>query len=293
MGMHIGHVALQVTDLDRSIEHAQRTLGLHVTVREAGVAYLTANDKHHEMQLIEADRPAFDHVGLEVERESELEALRDRAIAAGCEILAETPQEAALESAIRFLGPDDIAFEVYLGMGRELISVENTVRPLARKLGHVTFNSGQMLEVERFLVDVLGFRVSDRVEGEASWLRCDPDHHGLAVSAGREGTRCHHYAFEVESWASLGTYLDDVARDGDDLIWGPGRHGPGFNIYTYRVDPDGCVLEVYTDLLRIDNDEAYVPFDWSTHPSPMNLWGPPAPDDFRDHGVPVGRPRAV
>ena len=32
------------------------------------------------------------------------------------------------------------------------------------------------------------------------------------------------------------------------LHWGPGRHGPGHNIFTYHRDPDGNIIELFTQL---------------------------------------------
>jgi catechol 2,3-dioxygenase len=290
MPMHIGHVALQVTDLERTVEHAQRTLGLKVTEATAEAAYLTANDKRHELQLISGDRAGMDHVGLEVEHERELDALRDRVIAAGATILSEQPEEPGLAAAIRCVAPGGVVLELYTGMEREPLSLDNVLQPIAQKISHVTLGTEDKPELETFLLDVLGFRVSDQVGGVVTWMRCDTDHHGMAVAAIESGSRMHHYAFELESWSSIGAYADRIARDGQKFLWGPGRHGPGFNIFTYLSDPDGVVVEACADLLRIDNDAIYRPIDWDDNPNAMNLWGPDMPDGWRDLGVPVLTP---
>jgi catechol-2,3-dioxygenase len=124
-------------------------------------------------------------------------------------------------------------------------------------------------------------------------MRCDPDHHGVAVGARSDGSHLHHYAFELEGWAAMAHYADHIARMGQQFLWGPGRHGPGFNQFTYLPDPDGAILEVYSDLLRIDNDAAYEPIDWSTEPRSMNLWGPQMPDGWNELGVPVLAPAST
>ena len=292
MAMHIGHVALQVTDLDRTVDHAQRTLGLNVTEATSDVAFLTANEKRHELQLIASDHAGMDHVGLEVEHEQELDALRDRIIASGATILSEQPEEPGLGAAIRCVGPGGIAFEVYTGMERKPLDLTNVLRPVARKISHVTLACEDKSEVEHFLLDVFGFRISDRVGGLVSWMRCDSDHHGIGVAQADSGSRMHHYAFELESWGAIGAYADRIGRDGQEFLWGPGRHGPGFNIFTYLNDPDGAVIEACADLLRIDNDTAYKPINWDSNPRAMNLWGPDMPKDWPDVGVPVLTPTA-
>ena len=287
MGMHVGHVALQVRDLESSVSHASGTFGLRESLRDGPSAYLTANAKHHEMQLLGTGSPGFDHLGLEVEHPGELDELRDRLIADGARILSERPEEPGLSEALRCEGPGGVVFEIYVGMKREPLSISSVLRPFARKLGHVNLLSDEKPELERFILEVLGFRVSDRLGDVVTWMRCDPDHHGIAVAKTTRGTRLHHYAFELESWSAMGQYADHVARLGQQFIWGPGRHGPGFNQFTYLLDPDGVVAEAYCDLLRIYDEAAYEPIDWSREPRALNLWGPLLPDHWGEHGVPT------
>ncbi len=287
MAMHIGHVAMRVTDLERSVAHALSTLDLMVTSSTPQTVLLTSNAKHHELQLIAADQPGLDHVGLEVETEAELDAVRNRLVSVGARILSETPQEEGIDQSIRTVGPAGVVFEIYTGMTRSPLALSNVLRPLARKLGHVTMFSDYKTELEDFILNVLGFRVSDRWGQYATWMRCDADHHGLAVGKTSSGSRLHHYAFELEGWGAIGYYADRISRHGQQFLWGPGRHGPGFNIFTYLPDPEGAIVEVYTDLLRIDDDKAYNAVDWADEPRAMNLWGPLMPSGWDDFGVPI------
>jgi catechol 2,3-dioxygenase len=290
MGMHFGHVALQVRDLTSSVSHATSTLGLRESLRDDRSVFLTANDKHHELQLVGTGTAGLDHIGLEVEQRRDLDQLHDRVIAHGARILSERPEEPGLGEALRCEGPGGVVFEVYVGMDREPLSIDTVLRPFARKLGHVNLLSDEKPELERFILEVLGFRVSDRLSDVVTWMRCDPDHHGIALAQASGGTRLHHYAWELESWSAMGRYADHVACSGQTFIWGPGRHGPGFNNFTYLLDPDGVVVEAYCDLLRIDDEAAYRPIDWSTEPRALNLWGPRLPPDWGEHGVPALKP---
>jgi len=157
MAMHIGHVAIQVSDLERSVDHAIEVLGLTETERGNGQSFLTANAKRYELQFIESAEVGLSHVGLELEDESEIAALRDRVIAHGGQMISEVPRETGIESAIRFVGPGGIVFEAYARMTREPLSLENTFAPLARRLGHLTFTMADKAEFEEFLVGALGF----------------------------------------------------------------------------------------------------------------------------------------
>jgi catechol-2,3-dioxygenase len=293
VAMHMGHVALRVTDADRSVAHLTSTLGLRRTFEGEGVIGLSCNEKHHEVQLLEAPRPGLDHVGIEVEDAGELGRLRDAVIAAGYRVLSESPQEPGLTEAIRVLGPCDLVVELYAGMSREPLSVAHYMPPLARRFGHVNIATEDLVETQRFLEHVLGFRVSDTLGTDVRWMRCDRDHHGIALRQAPANTM-HHYAFELQDWGAIQRYADQLALLGKRLIWGPGRHGPGRNLYTYTPDPDDAIVEGYADLLIIADEANYAPIDWNERgPDALNLWGPPPPSDYRDYGVPVLAPETA
>jgi len=286
MTMHIGHVALRVTDLERSVAHAKNVLGLHERARSDGEVLLSSNEKHHELQLIAADEAAVDHVGLEVESADELAHVITTAVAAGAELLDHAREEAGIGDAVRFAGPAGIVYEVYDGMARDPLSTSTYLRPGIRKLGHLSFAVENPVEVVAFWRDGLGFRISDQA-GPLTWMRCDTDHHGLAVSPRPHGNVLHHHAWQIQDWGALGQYCDDIARDGMTLSWGPVRHGPGFNLATYLPGPDGVITEVYADLLQIDDERAYEPIDWSDEPRALNLWGPLPGEDLLMAGIPL------
>jgi catechol 2,3-dioxygenase len=287
MPMHVNHIALRVTDVDRYVEFARETLGLAVTSRESGRALLTANDKHHELQLLAAAEPGLDHIGLELETVEELRTVCARADAAGGS-LARSADETGVEAAARVAGPGNIVFELVVDMSRAEQSPAPMVTGFARKLGHVTLVTPHCEELVRFLVDGLGFRISDRVH-PAVWLRCDADHHGIALVDAPPQV-VNHVAFELSGWAAMQSYLDHLASIGRPILWGPGRHGPGYNLFTYLPDPEGMLIEAYADLLRIENDAAYIPMDWSVVPDFLNLWGPGMPQQFVSYGIPILAP---
>lgn len=286
MTMHIGHVALRTPDLPRAKQFATSALGLEVTGEGADEALLTSNEKHHELQLIAADAAGLDHVGLELEAESELEATRDRAVAAGGRILETTATEDGIGPSVRLVGPGDIVYELYVGMERGPLTAAACLKPGVRGLGHLTFLGRDHAAIVDFWRDGLGFRVSDQL-GDLCWMRCDANHHGLGIAPHPSENVLHHYAWEIQDVAGLIQYCDDLALQGRALMWGPVRHGPGFNVATYLADPDGCLAEVYSDMLRIDDEAAYRPVDWSEVPTALSLWGPPPPEGFFGAGVPV------
>ncbi len=290
MRLHIGHLALRATDAERSANHLTSLLGLRRTLESDSCIFLSTNEKHHEIQLLRGEEAGLDHIGLEVEDRADLERLRNTMSGAGVKILSETPEEPGFDEAMRVLGPMGIVFELYTHMEREPLSVEHYMPPLARRFGHVGLTTAEREEMAEFLVELLGFRVSDVFANRTTWLRCDRDHHGIGLaSAGKN--MLHHYAFEVESWGAIERYCDHLAFLGKELVWGPGRHGPGRNLFTYTPDLDNAIIEAYADLLVIDDDANYRPIDWSVRGERvLNLWGPQQPDDWRDYGLPILTP---
>ena len=99
------------------------------------------------------------------------------------------------------------------------------------KLGHVVLNVRDVERSARFYTEVLGFQVSDvypeeMVPGGMVFLRCNPDHHGIALvgslAAEAANIELNHLAFEVAT-------LDEVVRARDHLH----RHG-------VRIDSAGA-----------------------------------------------------
>jgi catechol 2,3-dioxygenase len=288
--MHIGHLAMRVTDPERSASFLSAIMGLRRTAESEDAIFLSANEKHHEVEYLRGSRAGVDHVGLEIEEERDLEELHRRIAAAGLPILSDTPREPGLRSAIRVLGPMGVVFELYTAMEREPLSVEHYMPVHARRLGHVSFAGPDCSELERFIVDVLGFRVTDTLGGRVVWLRCDTDHHGIAL-VNTAFTGLHHYAFELENWGAIERYADNLAFLGERLVWGPGRHGPGRNLYTYIPDPENVIVEGYADLLQVVDEANYTPIDWDVRgDSALNLWGPMPPEGWRDYGIPFLAP---
>jgi catechol 2,3-dioxygenase len=91
----------------------------------------------------------------------------------------------------------------------------------------------------------------------------------------------------VDDWAVF-KQLGDVLRGrGRQLVWGPGRHGPGNNLFTCHADLNGALVEYFADILRVEREESYQWKDWSDIPEWNNIWGPMPPVNFREYGMPL------
>lgn len=131
------------------------------------------------------------------------------------------------------------------------------------KIGHIALYVSDIKRSTDFYRDVLGFQISDiydddMMPGGAVFLRCNPDHHGVALFKATEtnlpGAGLHHLAFEVPT-------LDDVVRARAHLrqhnvpIDFDGRRRAGVQLAVEFRDPDNHRLEIYWGIDQIARDE--------------------------------------
>ena len=146
---------------------------------------------------------------------------------------------------------------------------------LSGRLQHAVFRTPEPDPLLSFLVDDAGFVLSDRVEDDehaltAGFVRSDPEHHSFAAfRASRPAF--DHYALETDGWNDLRDWGDHFASLRIPIWWGPGRHGPGNNLFLMIRDPDGNRIEISAEIERMDRD---VPHRvWPQEERTLNLWG--------------------
>ncbi len=177
------------------------------------------------------------------------------------------------------------AVAAYNGPGRidrktaraDAIERETAVRP--RKLGHVVLGSVDFPASQRFFVEGVGFKVSDTIDGLASFLRCSTDHHNLLVQPAPVPF-LHHSSWQVDDVDEIGRGAHAMlAADPGRHVWGLGRHHIGSNFFWYLKDPAGNFSEYYADLDCILEDQLWKPGVWEGSKGLYN-WGPPPPMSF-------------
>lgn len=284
----IGHIALNVADLDAAVDFQQQVIGLVETDRAAGASYLTCNERHHELILVEdgANR-GYDHIGLQVADAAALERARTTVPAAGGKLLGGVYDgEPGIDRALKVMSPGGHVYKLFCGM-QTAAALETGDRPT--HFEHVSCKVRNMRAEERFLRDGLGFRFSDRMGFLASWWHCDDDHHGIALTFGPQ-TELSHYAYAWPDLNALGRTADRLkaARD-RRCIWGPSRHGPGRNHFLYFHDEDGAMIECCSELAQMQAD-GYTARSWPMLPGSINQWGGAPPLRFLLTGYPIAEP---
>lgn len=285
MGFHMGHVAVRVPDVEGYVRYMQAALGLHLVGTGDTTTYLASTTGRHELQVSDGES-GFDHVGLLLDSSDEFDVAVRRALAAGGTRVEDVDEPGAARSAM-IAGPAGVRHQIYVSSNPEPTGLAFSLGDGVRRLGHLTFMSTEASALARFWTDGLGFRISDKASRGITWTRCDAYHHSLAVGPHQGTTVLHHQAWEVQDVTGLTKHCDRNALADRPQIWGPVRHGPGFNLATYMPDPSGALIEVYTDLLMITDEVNYTPVDWEQYPRFLNLWGPMAPPEFQAAGLPL------
>jgi catechol 2,3-dioxygenase len=130
------------------------------------------------------------------------------------------------------------------------------------KIGHVVLNVQDVECSTRFYTQVLGFQISDvypeeMVPGGMVFLRCNPDHHGIALvgstNAPAENVELNHIAFEVATLDEVLRARDHLRRHGVKIDF-EGRRRAGCQLAVEFRDPDNHRLEIYWGIDQIGSD---------------------------------------
>ena len=130
-----------------------------------------------------------------------------------------------------------------------------------RKIGHVVLNVVDLEASVRFYTEMLGLQVSDRypdsmVPGGMVFLRCNTDHHGIALVGGAkklEASSLNHFAFEVGSVDEVFQARAWLRKHGSTIVF-EGRRRAGCQIAVEFQDPDGNNLEIYWNIDQIGTE---------------------------------------
>jgi catechol 2,3-dioxygenase len=264
---------LRVPDLDASVAHLTAVLGLGETARDATSAALALPGEPVCLELVSGP-PAIESMTLRTDA-ANLAPIADR---------AETVLHRD-ERSLRLMAPHGVIVELDAGPARRSDATPRPDAPQIAVFDHLSFTARDLDATVRFFCDVLGFRLSDRVGQSRYWLRCNANHHTVAVFAGEDGLQ--HYAFAAPDVRELQQLGDVLAARGQNLLWGIGRHGLGENVFSYHRDPAGAILEVCSDMVQIPDEDAWSVGVWSPDTTASAIrWGQLPPPEFRSTWIP-------
>ncbi len=284
----MGHIALATPDPEGSAQDLSDIVGLAIVDRGTELVTLSCNSRRHEVGYFKSEKRAVLAVGLEAADPEAIDEVRRRAVGRQCEILADHSYFPHVDRAVRMRTPHGLIFEVHTPVPRDQPSRRIGHGPNPVRLEHVNVRVLDARGFGDFCADVFGMKLSDRTTNdELMWFRAaDGFHHTIAIGTGP--AKLHHYGFDANCFEDIARVADTLSVKGRAMLWGPGRHGAGDNIFSYYADPNGCVVETSIEMERIDCDALFEPRTWSLGPESRvrNLWGPLEGADYRAAGIP-------
>ena len=165
--------------------------------------------------------------------------------------------------------PEGVIFR-FLANSTEVAPIDGHDLPV--QLTHVVINSADAERVADAAEAALGFRVSDRTKGMV-FVRCNDSHHSTAFA--RAGfPSLNHIAFEMQDLDAVMRGIGRLRDQGMAPAWGPGRHGPGANVFAYFIAPFGPVVEFSTAVEKVGDDyRTGAPDDWTWPENRIDQWG--------------------
>ncbi len=276
--LRLSHVEIRVPDLELATAYYTEVVGMYETAREPDRVFLKCWDEHQHHSLILRFAPTYglDHMGWKVESREDLDEYATRLAEVGVDIVRHDAEEIGPGhgEAIRFTLPSGHLMELVHGMeqvGNLLPNTNPPPKPLGLvgfappRLDHIFLTCEDVNLNTRFLVDVLGFHLTEQVLGDdgfqvATWLEVSHASHDIALVTGQD-RGLHHFAWWVDDWNEIRNVADVLAYHGVRIETNPTRHGATRGHCIYFFDPAGNRNEAFTGGYWVDPDEP--PVTWT------------------------------
>lgn len=271
-------VALGVADPQASRDFYHEVWGLHTVDEDGDRFWLRATgSEHHVLDLRRNDVNSLGGISFALATPREVDDAARALVAIGVPMLTEPGplDDAGGGYGLRFVDPEGRTIELSADTFAmpELEPAGRAAIP--RKIAHVVLNTTDIERTARFYTQVLGMRISDWSERQMAFLRCNSDHHVIALNQA-PWPSVNHIAYEMGSLDHFMRGIGSLRTHGIAPQWGPGRHGPGDNTFSYFTDPAGLVCEYTSEVAQVDED-AWMCRTWRRTPELSDTWGTAGP----------------
>lgn len=286
-------VALLVPDPKASIDFYTEAWGLSAVDRGDDVAWLRGTgEEHHILQIGRNDQNALGRIVFAVSTRREVDDAARALEALGVLVVHEPGplDDAAGGYGVQFVDPEGRLIELSVDRFAVAAKDANGREAIPRKVAHVVLNTVDIDAACAFYTEVLGMRISDWSEHQMAFLRCNSDHHVIAFNQA-PWTSVNHVAYEMPTVDHFMRGIGKLKRTGITPEWGPGRHGPGDNTFSYFTDPAGLVCEYTSEVAQIDED-SWLCRVWPRTPELSDQWGTAGPptEKIRSHMAGIADP---
>ncbi|MFC2949720.1 VOC family protein [Virgibacillus sediminis] len=294
----LGHVALETTDMEKSLWFFKEVIGLEETETKDGVVYLRAwgDFEHHTLSLKKGNEPRVDHIGWKAKRPEDVALFAELLGETGTAVeWVEPGEEAGQGMAIRFQLPSEHTFEIYFEMEktpadepRKSILKNQTYQSWRkgvspRRIDHVNIlTSADARVITDFLANKLGFKMREYVKAPdeslvGAWMSVTNLVHDIAVSHDPQSptpNQIHHMSYWLDDSRDLLRAADILSENGIKFA-GPGKHGISQAMYIYVMDPgSGLRVELFTGGYLIFEPD-WEPIEWTIDEMDVGftVWG--------------------
>ncbi|PTM61684.1 VOC family protein [Phreatobacter oligotrophus] len=289
----IGHMKINTSVADAVVREATEILGLRVTRNGNGQTWLSSNGRAVELVLVHAGENSAHTIGLEALTVDAVRAAEAKVAEAGCTVVSRTPSLDCMAAGFTFLTPEGLRFEIHTPIRDDLAGRRfPTYGVSANRMDHINLLTPDPAATRRQLEIIGGMRLSERLVNDSlSWMYGgNRQHHILGLVKGK-GPGVHHISFEFLDASQFIRLGDTLDRFDKQMLWGPGRHRPGDNVYSYYIDPAGAMIECSSGMSIIADDATFEPNVITNLERPgnvraMNVWGTPAPLEWREFHFP-------
>lgn len=271
-------VALSVPDPAASRDFYHEVWGLSTVDEDGDRFWLRATGTdHHVLDLRRGDLNALGHISFAVGTSREVDDAARALDRIGVPMLR-TPgllDDAGGGYGLQLVDPEGRVVE--LSADTFAVSAQEPAgrRAVPRKIAHVVLNTTDIERTAAFYTQVLGMRISDWSERQMTFLRCNSDHHVIALNQAPWAS-LNHIAYEMPTIDHFMRGIGSLRSHGISPQWGPGRHGPGDNTFSYFTDPAGLVCEYTSEVAQI-NEDAWLCRTWRRTAELSDQWGTAGP----------------
>lgn len=270
----VDHIRIDAEDPAPVIDFYRDALGMTAHDMPDATTLMQAPDRR--VLIGKGARRAQPFTAFRLQTVQQVRDMRHHLLQRGLALLA-NPSPVFADDAFAVADPDGRL--VVFGLPRDDLPPPNAgitgaAARLRGRLQHVVVATPALSDMLRFYEDDLGFVVSDYVldgaERTVGFFRSDAEHHSFAVFRCPE-RRPDHHSYEATCWNDLRDWADHFASLGIKIWWGPGRHGPGNNLFLMIEDPQGYLIEISAEIERVpDGVEKRT---WPHEERTLNLWG--------------------
>jgi catechol 2,3-dioxygenase len=303
---HISHVELLTPKAPESLEFFTNVMGMEIEATEGGSVYLRGWGDYQRwtLKLTESNTSGMGEMSL---RAWDDEALQRRVALIEASGLGEgwIDGDVGHGPAYRFRDPDGHNYEIFHEVERYTPpehlrpSLKNqpqkyTARGAAiKRLDHVNVLAADVRANREFCVDVLDYRLHERIEFDngvemGAWMSTSIAAHELIYTKDAYDVRgrLHHVAFWVDTREEC-LRAADIFLDNDVFIEAaPSKHGVAQGFFLYGYEPGGNRVEVTTGgYLMYDPDPE--PVVWTEAERKLGqAWRVKTVEAFHTYGTP-------